>query len=191
MEIAGFNVRRITKAQMMDPEVVARFQEKYWWFTQLRGIVIDEALRIENHLTIVLLHFLVHTDYRRHKVLRTLIFESEFCSFMQQRKMLSMIFDLFSDSITCLSKDEAKQLRRDINDLILHRDMFAHGQIILDGPTEKVFVKYYRAGPTETEVTEEFLQKFKKSAEAIREKLRVLNEFFRENEFAEDFGNES
>lgn len=191
MEIAGFNVRRITKAQMMDPEVVARFQEKYRWFTQMRSIVIDEALYIENYLTIVLLHFVVHTDYRRHKILRTLIFESEFCSFMQQRKMLSMIFDLFSDSITCLSKDGAKQLRRDINDLILHRDMFAHGHIIIDGPTEKVFVKYYRGGPTETEVTEEFLQKFKKSADAIREKLRVLNEFFVENEFAEDFGDES
>ncbi len=191
MEIAGFNVRRITEAQLKDPELLARFQEKYSWFTQMRGVVIHEALEIENSLTIVLLHFLVHTDYRRHMLLRTLIFEAEFCSFMQQRKMLSMIFDLFSDSLTCLSKEEAKQLRRDINDLILHRDMFAHGCIIIDGKTEKVFVEYYRGGPTETEVTEEFLQKFKKSATAIQEKLRVLNEFFRENEFTEDFGKES
>ena len=191
MEIAGFNVRRITEAQLKDPELLARFQEKYNWFTQMRGVVINEALKIENSLTIVLLHFLVHTDYRRHRLLRTLIFEAEFCSFIQKRKMLSMIFDLFSDSLTCLSKEEAKQLRRDINNLILHRDMFAHGRIIIDGKTEKVFVEYYRGGPTETEVTEEFLQKFKKSATAIQEKLRVLNEFFRENEFTEDFGKES
>ena len=191
MEIAGFNVRRITEAQLKDPELLARFQEKYSWFTQMRGVVISEALEIENSLTIVLLHFLVHTDYRRHMLLRTLIFEAEFCSFIQKRKMLSMIFDLFSDSLTCLSKEEAKQLRRDINNLILHRDMFAHGRIIIDGKTEKVFVEYYRGGPTETEVTEEFLQKFKKSATAIQEKLRVLNEFFRENEFTEDFGKES
>ena len=105
--------------------------------------------------------------------------------------MLSMIFDLFSDSLTCLSKEEAKQLRRDINNLILHRDMFAHGRIVIDGKTEKVFVEYYRDGPTETEVTEEFLEEFKKSATAIGEKLGVLNEFFRENEFTEDFGKES
>ena len=191
MEIAGFNVRRITEAQLKDPELLARFQEKYNWFTQMRGVVINEALKIENSLTLVLLHFLVHTDYRRHRLLRTLIFEAEFCSFIQKRKMLSMIFDLFSDSLTCLSKEEAKQLRRDINNLILHRDMFAHGRIVIDGKTEKVFVEYYRGGPTETEVTEEFLQKFKKSATAIQEKLRVLNEFFRENEFTEDFGKES
>lgn len=172
---------------MMDPKVVARFQKKYRWFTQLRSVVIDEALSIENLLTVVLLHFLVHTDYRRHKALRTLIFEAEFCSFMQRRKMLSTIFDLFSDSITCLNKKEAKQLRRDLNGLILNRDMFAHGRIIIDGPTEKVFIEYYRNGPTETEVTEEFIQQFKASAEVIEGKLRVLNEFFRDNEFNEAF----
>jgi hypothetical protein len=160
--------------------------ERYRKINQMRSVVIHDAIDIENDLTAMLLHFLVHTDYRRHDILRAFVFEAEFCSFMHMRKMLSLIFDLFPDSIPCLSEADAKELRRDLNQLILGRDMFAHGRIIIDGRTEKVFIKYYREKPTEREITEETLTEFKESVQKIDDKIQILNEYFRDNEFTEE-----
>jgi hypothetical protein len=186
MDTDRFNVKNITREQLSDQKTRERFHEKYNKFTQIRSIVIDDSLEIENLLTIVLLHFLVHKDYRRHRLLRTLIFEAEFCTFMHQRRMLSLIFDIFPNSLSCFTEEEGKQLRRNINDLILDRDMFAHGHIFIDAQTEDVVIRYYRGGRKERVIADNFLDGFKKMVRDIDEKLSLLNENFRENEFVED-----
>jgi hypothetical protein len=40
---------------------------------------------------------------------------------MHKRKILSQMFEMKGDSITCFSHDEAKNLRKEIHDIILER----------------------------------------------------------------------
>jgi len=181
MEISGFHVRNVTKQQIGDDEFRKKCQEKYNHFTEMRSIVIDTALIIEHYLSVVILHFLVGTDYSRHELLREFIFDAEFCSFMQKRKMLSMIFEMFPSISEVLSDGESKELRRQINELILHRDMFAHGNICIDAEKDKVIIEYYRGGKKETEISPNVISEITKSSNSIKEKLHMLNEYFREN----------
>jgi hypothetical protein len=146
MELFSFNARNISFEQMRNEEFRKKCLEKYNHFTQMRSIVIDTALNIENSLTIVILHFLAGKDYSLHNLLHEFIFDAEFCSFMQKRKMLSMIFEMFPSIPTVISVEEGKDLWRRINDLIITRDMFAHGIIFIDGKTDKVVLEYYSGG---------------------------------------------
>jgi len=180
MELSGFNIRNAPE-QMADAEFTKKCQEKYDHFTKMRSIVIDAALRIEHTLSIVILHFLVGTDYSRHNLLREFIIDAEFCTFMQKRKMLSMIFEMLPDISQILSPEEGKDLRRRLNDLILNRDMFAHGVIFIDAHPDNVIIEYYRGGKKEIKINSEIVSDIIKSADVIEEKLHTLNEYFREN----------
>jgi hypothetical protein len=166
---------------LRDAETLKRYQDQYKFFTLMRSEVIDEALDIENFLTVIILHFLVGKDYSRHKLLRALVFEAEFCSFMQKRKMLSLIFEMYPKAFPFLSDAEAKRVRRELNDLILDRDMFAHGTIVIAGPEGKVIIEYYRGGKTETELNEETLPRILHRCEYLREQFKKINDFLRDN----------
>jgi hypothetical protein len=181
MKPRKFAVKNVPKEFFKDKEKMQRCYEKYRRFTEMRSVVIEAALEIENFLTIVLLHLLVGADYSRHTLLRAFVFEAEFCSFMQKRRMLSMIFEMFPDSFPFLPSKDAKRIRRELNHLILERDMFAHGNLFIDGRTERIFIKYYRGGPVQTELREETVNQMLKRCKYIEEKLYNLNEFLREN----------
>ena len=155
--------------------------EGYQNFTQMRSSVIDAALKIENALTVVILHFLVKDDYSRHGLLRALIFETESCSFMQKRKMLSAMFEMVGDEITCLPKSDAKELRRDINAIILIRDMMAHGVIYYDGASESFVIRYFRGKQTESPLADKLYDEFLVLCNRVDNRLTTLNQFFREN----------
>jgi hypothetical protein len=183
MEPSRYRVRNISLEQAGDIEFAKKCQKIYNHFTSMRSIVIDAALNIENFLTVVILHFLVGTDYSRHRLLREFVMDAEFCSFMQKRKMLSMMFEVFPNISKALSADEGKDLRRRINDLILARDMFAHGDICIDAEGDKVIIEYYRAGKKEKEIDSDMVSEIIESSRVIGEKLTKLNEYFRENKF--------
>ncbi|MGM0858715.1 MAG: hypothetical protein ACQEW0_16780 [Pseudomonadota bacterium] len=75
----SFSVRKVTEQQLQDAATQERFQELYSHFNAERAKVIECALKIENTLTIVILHLIVGKDYSRHKLLRSLVFEAESC----------------------------------------------------------------------------------------------------------------
>lgn len=162
-----------------DEKDFEHYQRQHKFFTAMRSEVLDEALDIENLLTIVILHCLVGKDYSRHKLLRALVFEAEFCSFMQKRKMLSLIFEMYPTAFPFLTTEEAKRVRRELNVLILDRDMFAHGTIVFVGPEGKVMIEYYRGRKTERELNEDVLQTILVSCEYLREHLGKINDFLR------------
>lgn len=120
-----------------------------------------------------------YNDYSRHRLLRTLIFDAESCSFMQLRKMLSLIFDLFQDQISILTKDESKKLRRQLNDIIIFRNMFAHGDICINAPTSEVLIQYFQGGQVETVISEGLINDFVEKCKEVDICLRKLNEYFR------------
>ncbi|MGM0858716.1 MAG: hypothetical protein ACQEW0_16785 [Pseudomonadota bacterium] len=100
---------------------------------------------------------------------------------MQLRKMLSLIFELFHDKIDFLTNEEAKELRCHLSEIINFRNMFAHGQLLIDAPTSDVLIKHYHGGQKETVITDEKIQEFVGKCKSADEILRKLNEFFREN----------
>ena len=95
--------------------------------------------------------------------------------------MLSTVFDLVGDQITCLTSADAKALRRDINHIILTRDMFAHGVIYFDGMKEAFVIRYFRGKQAETTLTEQLRDEFLQAYDRIEDQLTILNDFFREN----------
>ena len=156
----SLNVEGMTVKQLKNKALTKKLEQKYNRFKKMRAEIIEEALYIENLLTITILHFLVGTDYSRHGLLRALIFESEFCTFMSKRKMLSNIFQMYSDKITCINKKDSKLLRGQLNQLILERDMLVHGVMLMRGSKGKVIIEYYRGEPIEEEIDANFLKQF-------------------------------
>ena len=159
---------------------VERATASYERVKNIRSRIIEEALFVEASVTGVILAFVLGDKrYREARLLRALIFDSEFCTFMQKRKILSKIFDICGDDIQCLTKDEAKFLRRNLNEIILERDKFAHGQLLIDGFTYKPWIIYYRDGENKDEIEEGIEEKFIDKCKQVEVKLDKLRDFFK------------
>ena len=155
-----------------------RFEKKAWVH---RSQILEASLMIETLLIATISHLIVGQDYPRFNLLRYLVFDAEFCTFMQLRKMLSMVFTLFDDQITCLSKEEGKTLRSEINNIIKIRNMFAHGISVIDANEKNYSIRYYDSGPVMKTISDNFVNCFLEKCKETHYKLSVLNEFFREN----------
>lgn len=159
-------------------EKYKKFEKKAWVH---RSQILEASLMIETLLIATISHLIVGQDYPRFYLLRYLVFDAEFCTFMQLRKMLSMVFTLFDDQITCLSKEDGKRLRSEINNIIKIRNMFAHGYSIIDATEGNYSIRYYDNGPVLKVISDNFVNSFLEKCKETRDKLRILNEFFREN----------
>lgn len=168
---------RIDSSNDTDRDRLGQYRRQYLKFTRLRGKIIDAALDIEGLLTAVLLHFLVGSDYKRHDLLRTLIFDAEFCTFMQKRRILSRLFEMYPSERLGTTVTNAKILRQELNQLILDRDMFAHGTLFVDASNDKLFIRFSRNGEREIEVNNETVRKTLKRAEKVSKTLSHLNEY--------------
>ena len=109
----------------------------------IRSSIIDEALMVESKLISVIIAFIFgehrKSNRREMDLIMSFVFNAEFCTFMLKRKMLSKIFNICGNSIDCISKEDGKKLRRKLNEIILVRNKFAHGQILVDGFTYEPF----------------------------------------------------
>lgn len=174
----------------MDEEVFAYFddprrieinKELRNKYAEYRSNVLDTAIEIETLLVATLSHFLVGQDYVRFSLLRYLIFDAEFCNFMQLRKMLSTVFHLCGDQINCMSKTEADRLRSNIDKIIKIRNMFAHGMLIPDLDTGEIKVRHYESKVVLQTITDASVKRYIEMCKSTLKSLSVLNEFFREN----------
>lgn len=150
-------------------------------YAEYRSNVLDAALDIETLLVATLSHFLVGQDYVRFHLLRYLIFDAEFCNFMQLRKMLSTVFRLCGNQISCMSKSEADLLRSNIDKIIKVRNMFAHGMIIPDLDSGEIKVRHYDTKVILQVVTDANVKLYIEMCKSTLKSLSKLNEFFREN----------
>lgn len=153
-------------------------EKKVW---EHRSQILEASLMIETLLIATISHLLVGQDYPRFFLLRHLIFDAEFCTFMQLRKILSAIFSIFGDQITCLSRDEGKQLRSEISNIIKVRNMFAHGMSVIDAETNSYSIRYYDSGIVLKVISDNFVDNFLRNCTETRKSLSILNEFLREN----------
>jgi hypothetical protein len=153
--------------------------EKKAWLHKSQ--IIEASLMVETLLVATISHLLVGQDYPRFRLLRHLVFDAEFCTFMQLRKMLSIIYSIFGDKITCLTKEESKKLRSEINNIIKVRNMFAHGSSDIDADTNKYTIRYYDNGIVLKKISDNYVNNFLKNCTETNKNLSILNEFFREN----------
>lgn len=158
-----------------------RAQKVYESVQPIRNSVIESALDIESSLTGTILHFTVGTNYPVHNILRELVFDAEFCTFMQKRKILSKIFEMKGEDISCFTTTESKSLRQDVNFIILERDKFAHGSIVIDCRDYRAAIKYFRGGAKLDFIDMSYLDNFLEVYERCENMLTRLNNFFREN----------
>ena len=161
-----------------------RASEVYQSVKGIRGRIIEAALRVETDLTATILCYLVGGQNSVQNKLREFIFDAEFCTFMQKRKMLSKIFDIDGSEINYKSAIEAKQLRRCINEIILVRNKYAHGEIVVDCTDYKPYIKYYSNGTQEELIDPEIVQEFEMKCLRIHEELSELFIFFKEKDIS-------
>ncbi len=181
MEWKRWGFSHPTKEFLNNPDLQEKYKEKYKQFKKYRSEVIEAALEIENLLTIVLLHFLVGQDYSRHKLLRSFVFDAEFCTFMQKRKMLSLLYEMFPNSFDFFTQDESKKLRKYINDIITERNKYAHGNIFIDTRNGDAFIEYYQGRQKREEIDENKIHDIIKKCELIDNMLSELNEFLKKH----------
>jgi hypothetical protein len=163
---------------------VERATASYEEVKNVRSRIIEEALFVESSLTGVILDFILGAErHREARLLRSLIFDSEFCTFMQKRRMLSKIFKICGDEIHCLTQDEGKRLRRNLNAIIFERDKFAHGRLLIDGFTYKPWIIYYRDGEQREEIKEGIAEVFREKCRGVESQLSKLRYFFKKNQF--------
>jgi hypothetical protein len=164
-----------TKEFLGNPELQRKYRNKYKQLKKFRSEIIEAALDIENYLNTVILHFLVGQDYPRHKLLRMFVFDADFCTFMQKRKILSQILKTFPDSFDFFKPEESKKLRRDINDLVKERNIFAHGNIFIDTRTGSAMIEYYQGGIQKEKIEENRMNAILEKCMSIERKLGKLN----------------
>ena len=158
-----------------------KMRKAYESIRPIRNLIIESALLVESALTVAILHFTVGVDYPKQNILRSFVFEAEFCTFMQKRKMLSKIFEIEEKNITCLTREEAKNLRREINEIILERDKFTHGMIIIDCREYQAMIQYYRNGTQIDKIESESGDKFFEKCQKCIYSLSKLTDFFKSN----------
>lgn len=146
----------------------------------VRSRIIEKALNVESLLTGVILTFILGAGLhsRESRILKLLVFDAEFCTFMQRRKMLSKIFNMCGDELDCLTPEEGKVLRRTLNEIILEKDKFAHGRLLIDGLNYRPWIIYQRNGEQREVIDEETGKVFMTKCKDLEEHLAKLRAVF-------------
>jgi len=155
-------------------EDLPAIRKTYRRFAAMRAEVLERALEVEYDLVKVIVHGLHGRDYPRHRLLRALVFDTPSCTFMDKRRMLSQLFNLFPERFVHLDTEKGKALRRDLNEIILTRDLFAHGQLCIDGGSQQAVMQIYRDGIQDVIIDEATLTVFADRCLSVLSVLREL-----------------
>lgn len=158
-----------------------KINEIYESVRPIRNTIIESALLVEHSLTSGILFFIDGKSLDRRSVIRNLFFESDNFTFMQKRKVFSQIFEMKGFEITCLTPIEAKDLRKEINDIILERNKYAHGVIIIDCMSWEAQIKYFHGKERYDVITPEIGNHFFNRCQECVRQLDKLIDYFREN----------
>jgi len=178
-----YQVTKIPLNEKGKPSLDAKkINEVYESVRPIRNMIIESALLVEHALTSAILFFIDGKSLDRRSVLKNLFFDSDNFTFMQKRKVLSQIFEMKGNEITCFTPDETKHLRREVNDIIIERNKYAHGVIVIDCMNWKTQIKYFHEKERFDYITLETGKRFfEKCQECVRQ-LDKLADFFRVNQ---------
>jgi len=178
-----YQVTKIPLDEKGKPSLDAKkINEVYESVRPIRNTIIESALLVEHALTSAILYFIDGKNLDRRSILKNLFFDSDNFTFMQKRKVLSQIFEMKGDEITCLTPIEAKALRKEINDIILERNKYAHGVIIIDCMSWEAQIKYFHGKERCDGITPEIGNHFFNRCQECVRQLDKLVDFFREKQ---------
>ncbi len=176
-----FSVKNITVAQVNDPELLLKFSSMYQSFKTVRAQVIDWAIDTEDSLKVAICFFFFESDFKKHDVFRGMILDAEFCSFMQKRRILSHIFDNYSDTFPSFNREESKELLHELNNIILDRNKFAHGRVFVNAGNNTIELHYYHGKQIEEEIKPDAIEEMKERVKKVDRLLGKLIDYTRDN----------
>ena len=147
-------------------------------FERNKLAILSFALDLENNYKeIIKVHFFGRGDELRKKSeqFSAMVLDSDWCGFANKLGVLKGIIE----EQNCLSVAERKQFHDLAQKVMLYRNGFTHGTPCLTASVVKV--SYYKNGPKEWLITDEFLKKIEgelKEAFAITSKLLAASGTF-------------
>jgi len=113
--------------------------------------VIEGALTIENQLETIIQHYFFGTSHEKRAVFKSIVLDSDWCSFAAKRKLITYIIDE-QNLLEGRAKNDFDKLMRDVMSI---RNAFAHGKFSSDD--KRVWLSYFEGKPRNKELTDDYL----------------------------------
>jgi hypothetical protein len=115
--------------------------------------VIEGALSVENQLDAVILHYLFGISHAKRAAFKSLVLDSDWCSFAAKRKLIAHIIDE-QNLLEGRAKNDFDKLMRNV---MCVRNAFAHGRFSSDDT--RVWLSFFEGTARKEELTDEYLAK--------------------------------
>ena len=183
MKWQTFQAFNVTDQVQSDAAFWQKATAAYEHFKKFRSEVIEAGLFIENGLSNVLLDFLAGAATDRRALVQAHILEAEFCSFFQKWKLLRQLLEQYADGLA-LDPHEAKELRRELHEVIALRNKFAHGVIFVDAQDFSVWIEYMDSGKKFEQLNEAELVAAKDKCDSVHARLWRVHEALHAHAYA-------
>ncbi|MFA6363888.1 hypothetical protein [Methanoregula sp.] len=144
---------------------------------QNRGKFISGCVDVENYLGQAISYFFFKEDPTNREMLHNFILDTTVFSFSQKRKVLQRIMETYPERFESFSNQSRQEMFDKINYLIKTRNIFAHGEMIIDFKEDKAYLRYYDSmtnQKAEIIVSMELFESLKKKTEAVISDLLII-----------------
>ncbi len=181
MNSPKFPYWRLNTRGIEDSETQSNVRKKYDTVKAYRSEIIDASTLIELQLNQILCDALVGASSGLQKQFKALILSAEFCSFFQKWRLIrSLINDNSVWWQACKPDCHGQQVNK-LKNLISQRNMFAHGEIVVDSSTLCATLYYYEGKRKSVELTDSYVQEILDEAEELLQWLAEMELKFERN----------
>jgi hypothetical protein len=113
--------------------------------------VIEGALSVEDQLETIILRYFFGTSHEKRAVFKSMVLDSDWCSFAAKRKLITYISDE-QNLLEGRAKNAFDKLMRDVMSI---RNAFAHGKFSSDD--KRVWLSYFEGKSRNKELTDDYL----------------------------------
>ena len=130
--------------------------------------VIEGALSVENQLESVVFHYFFGVSHQKRDVFKSLILDSDWCSFAAKRKLIIHIIN----ELNLLEGRDKNDFNEIMKDTMSFRNAFTHGKLSSDAT--RVWLSFFEGAPRKEELTDDYLTKVETSLRTAYEKAFAL-----------------
>ena len=129
--------------QDITPEARKKAKEVISIIRVNRGKFISGCVDVEKYLGEVIGQFFFENESIKREMFHLFILDTTLFSFSQKKKVLQRIMESNSDKFGPLTRKARQEMFDNINYLIKIRNVFAHGEIVLDFQKDHAFIRYF------------------------------------------------
>jgi len=142
-----------------------RCRERYAWLAAHRSEVLEASVYVESRLDFLMCRVFVGHDERREALFRSFVLDPDWGSFGNKWKMLRGALEVVRLPDGSISEAERAEMFTALNTVMNGRNMFAHGDIFVDGRDFRVFMQHFEKGKKQTKyLDEDYLRDFMNTA---------------------------